>query len=157
LRPVQSEQGFPYSGVMPAARTTLPSARFPPGQISRGTPGRGARAGRSPGRGPRGACAAPVVEHVVHRLRHLLHDRVRVPFGKNKAFHTLASTPARPCSPLVARSGMTEERFAAITAMPSRCPPSRAPPRSGWCCTCSRCARRSGPEAPALPRGRGCG
>jgi len=41
-----------------------------------------------------------------------------VPFGRKNAFQTLASTPARPCSPLVASCATTDARFAAISAMP---------------------------------------
>ena len=40
-----------------------------------------------------------------------------VPFGRKKAFQTLASTPGRPCSRVVATSGMIGTRFSAITAM----------------------------------------
>src|SRR6516165_3648343 len=40
-----------------------------------------------------------------------------VPLGRKKAFQTLASTPGRPCSPVVATSGMIGTRFCAITAM----------------------------------------
>src|SRR3954467_5344935 len=45
-----------------------------------------------------------------------------VPFGRKNAFHTLASTPGRPCSPVVARSGMIGARFSAITAIPLTVP-----------------------------------
>jgi len=40
-----------------------------------------------------------------------------VPFGRKNAFQTLASTPGRPCSPVVGTSGMIGTRLGAITAM----------------------------------------
>ena len=45
-----------------------------------------------------------------------------VPLGTKKAFQTLDSTPGRPCSPVVARSGAIDERFSAMMAMPFTLP-----------------------------------
>ena len=45
-----------------------------------------------------------------------------VPFGKKKPSHTDASTPGRPCSPVVGMSGTIAARFFAITAMPFTVP-----------------------------------
>src|SRR5215208_6331491 len=41
-----------------------------------------------------------------------------VPLGRKNAFHTLASTPGRPCSPDVAKSAMIGTRRGAMTAIP---------------------------------------
>src|SRR5262245_26323587 len=45
-----------------------------------------------------------------------------VPLGRKNAFHTVASTPGSPCSPVVARSAMIGTRLGAITAMPLTVP-----------------------------------